>query len=39
MANPAVRAVYEEMALKERKGAFTVAQSDYFKGIDLLATK
>jgi hypothetical protein len=37
MADSAVRAVYEQMAVKEGKGAFAAAQSDYFNGKDLLS--
>ena len=37
LADPAVRTHYEERAAKEGKGAFAAAQSDYFKGKDLLS--
>jgi hypothetical protein len=37
LADPAVRAVYEQRAMKEGKSAFAAAQSDYFKGKDLLS--
>jgi hypothetical protein len=37
MEDPAVRAVYETLAVKEGKGAFAAAQSDYFNGKDLLS--
>jgi hypothetical protein len=37
LADPTVRAFYEKIAAKEGKGAFAVAQSDYFKGKDLLS--
>jgi hypothetical protein len=36
MADPDVRAIYEEMATKQGKGAFAIARSDYFKGRNLL---
>lgn len=39
MADPAVRVIYEELARKEGLSVFAAAQSDYFKGIDLLARK
>jgi hypothetical protein len=37
LADPPVRAVYEQRAMKEGKSAFAIAQSDYFKGKDLLS--
>jgi hypothetical protein len=37
LADPAVRAVYEQIAANEGKGAFAAAQSDYFNGKDLLS--
>ena len=37
MADPAVRATYEEIAAKEGKGAFAAAQSDYFNNRYLLS--
>lgn len=37
MKDPTLRAVYEGMAVKEGKGAFAVAQSDYFNGNALLS--
>ncbi|MGZ9235566.1 MAG: hypothetical protein ACXW4E_08580, partial [Anaerolineales bacterium] len=37
MADPAVRAVYEKMAVKEGMGAFAAARSDYLRGKDLLS--
>jgi len=36
MADPDVRAIYEEMAAQEGKGAFATARDDYFKGRNLL---
>ena len=36
-ADPDVRAVYQERAAKEGKGALALARSDYFKGKDLLS--
>jgi hypothetical protein len=39
LADPDVRALYEELAAKEGKGAFATARSDYFKGKDLLSKK
>ena len=39
MAQPKVRAAYEEMASKEHKGPFGLAFADYFKGIDLLPSE
>jgi hypothetical protein len=38
LANPTTRAIYEEIAHQEGKGAYAVAKADYFKGIDLLTT-
>jgi hypothetical protein len=37
LADPASRAVYEEIAAKERVSAFTAAQTDYLNGKDLLS--
>ena len=37
MADAEVRAIYEEMAVRENKRPYYVALSDYFKGRDLLA--
>jgi hypothetical protein len=37
MADAEVRAIYEEMAVRENKRPYYVALSDYFKGKDLLA--
>jgi hypothetical protein len=37
-ADAEVRAIYEEMAVRENKRPYYVALSDYFKGRDLLAT-
>lgn len=39
MADPDVRAVYEDMAARERKGPYAMAFSDYLNGNDLLAKK
>lgn len=39
MADPDVRAIYEEIAAKEGKRPFAMARSDYFKGKNLLAKK
>ncbi len=36
MADPDLRAIYEQMAAKERKGAFAAARDDYFHGKNLL---
>ena len=36
MADPQVRAVYEERAAKEERVAYNVALSDYWQGKDLL---
>ena len=36
MAQPKVRAAYEEIAAKEHQGPFGLAFADYFKGINLL---
>ena len=36
MANPDVRAVYEERAAKEHRQPYRLAVSDYFKGKNLL---
>jgi hypothetical protein len=37
MADPDVRAVYEEIAAKDKRVPYRVALSDYFQGKDLLA--
>ena len=37
LADPDVRAIYEEMAAQEHRRPYRVAFSDYFKGNDLLA--
>jgi hypothetical protein len=37
LADPSVRAVYQEMAAKEGMSAFIVAQTDYLNGKDLLS--
>ncbi|MEP6895951.1 MAG: hypothetical protein ABI986_10125 [Chloroflexota bacterium] len=37
MAEPKVRAVYEQRAAAQNKRAYHVAVSDYFKGNDLLS--
>ena len=39
VANPDVRAVYEEMAARERKSVFAAARDDYLRGNDLLPKK
>ena len=39
MANPEVRAVYEEIAAKDNRVPYRVAMSDYFKGRNLLSQK
>ena len=39
MADPDVRALYENMAVKENKRPYSMAVSDYFKGNDLLSKK
>jgi hypothetical protein len=39
MADPDVRAIYEEMATQESTSAFAEARSDYFNGNDLLSKK
>ena len=39
MADPAVRAVYENKAAAGNRLPFRVAVSDYFKGVDLLSKK
>jgi hypothetical protein len=39
MADPDVRAIYEEMAAKEERQPYRVAMSDYFKGNNLLLKK
>jgi hypothetical protein len=39
MADPALRAMYEELAEAEGQSAFTMARSDYFNGNDLLSKK
>ncbi len=38
MADPQVRAVYEERAAKEHRQPYRVALSDYLKGKDLLSS-
>ena len=37
MADPVVRAIYEELAAKENKRPYSMALSDYFKGKDLFS--
>jgi hypothetical protein len=39
MADPNVRAIYENMAKKNKRQPFRIAVSDYCKGKDLLAKK
>jgi hypothetical protein len=39
MADPQVRAVYENIAAKEHKRPYALALSDYFKGNNLLSKK
>jgi hypothetical protein len=39
MADPDVRAFYEERAAEEGQGAFALARIDYFNGEDLLSKK
>jgi len=39
MADPDVRAIYEERAAEEEQGAFALARMDYFNGEDLLSKK
>jgi hypothetical protein len=39
IAEPEVRAIYEEMAAKRNKRPFDMAVSDYFKGNDLISNK
>jgi len=39
MADPNVRAVYEQIAAKERKRPYAMAFCDYLNGSDLLAKK
>jgi hypothetical protein len=39
MADPQVRAVYEDRAALEHRQPYRVAMSDYFQGNDLLAKK
>lgn len=39
MAEPAVRAHYEQSAIVQKKRAYHLAVSDYFKGKDLLTKK
>ena len=39
LADPDVRAIYEEMAAKQGTGAYAAARSDYFNGNNLLAKK
>jgi hypothetical protein len=37
MADPEVRVVYEARAAQERRSAYNVARSDYWKDIDLMS--
>ena len=39
MADPEVRAVYEQRAAEQNRQPFRIAVSDYFKGVDLLSGK
>ena len=39
LADPDLRAIYEERAAKEQKSAFSLARTDYFDGKDLLSKK
>lgn len=39
MADPHVRAVYENQAAEQNRQPFRLAVSDYFKGVDLLSGK
>jgi hypothetical protein len=39
LADPRVRAIYEELGAKEGKCAYAAARGDYFKGNDLLSGK
>ena len=39
MADPQVRAIYEEIAAQEGTAAYAAARADYFKGKDLLTRK
>jgi hypothetical protein len=39
LADPDVRAIYEERAAEERQSAFALARTDYFNGKDLLSKK
>lgn len=39
LADPDVRAIYEERAAKERKSAYALARTDYYDGKDLLSNK
>ena len=39
MADPAVRAIYEQRAAEEKRQPFRVAVSDYYKGNNLLSKK
>jgi hypothetical protein len=39
MANPNLRALYQEMATQEGKSAFAKARADYFQGKDLLSSQ
>lgn len=39
MADPEVRAIYEELAEEEGRSAYEAARQDYFKGNDLLSKK
>jgi hypothetical protein len=39
MADPDVRAVYEDMSAKEYKGPYAMAFCDYLNGNDLLVKK
>ncbi len=37
MADPGLRAFYEELAMQQGKSAFAMARNDYFEGKDLLS--
>ena len=39
LADPDVRAIYEERAAEEGQSAFALARTDYFQGKDLLSKK
>lgn len=39
LANPDVRALYEERAAEERQSAYALARTDYFDGKDFLSKK